>query len=257
MKKYSKIFVILLLFNGVLLAQGTAGTDAKYEYRTLIDLPTAGILKKGFVGVSMDVMPYGVVISKIEVGVFENFSFGISYGGSNIIGTGRVNWYKRPGVNLRLRILNETQSLPAVTFGFNSQGKGLYYKNLDRYEIKSPGLFAAFSKNFDFLGYLSVHGVLNYSFERNDGDKDFDLGVGVEKTLGRKVSLVAEYNFAINDNTGNALGSGKGYLNMGIRWSVGEGFTVGLDLRDLLDNKKFNGSKADRGIFVEYIKGIF
>ena len=99
--------------------------------------------------------------------------------------------------------------------------------------------------------------MINYSLEREDGDKDLNLGIGVEKTIGSRFSIITEYDFAINDNGKVSLGDGNGYLNMGARWSVGDGFTLGMDLRNLLDNKKFNSNKADRGIFVEYIKGIF
>jgi hypothetical protein len=92
--KIIRLLLLLALTSSILLAQGTAGTNAKFEYRSLVDLPTAGVLEKGYVGVSMDMMPLGVLVSKIEVGVFDNFSFGISYGGSNIIGTGEIDWYK-------------------------------------------------------------------------------------------------------------------------------------------------------------------
>lgn len=258
MKKSLILFSLLyLLVAKNILSQGTSGTDAKFEYRSLIDVQTAGILEKGYAGVTLDVMPLGVVISKIEVGVYNNFSFGISYGGSNIIGQGKIDWYKLPAVNIRLRIVNETESYPAITLGFDSQGKGTYDRNLERYQIKSPGFFAAASKNFEFFGYLSLHGVVNYSLEREDNDKDLNLAFGFEKTLGNKISIVGEYDFAVNDNTGRALGEGNGYLNLGLRWSVEDGFTLGINLRDLLDNKKFTSSKADRGIFVEYVKSIF
>jgi len=257
MKSLKIAFVLLLIAFINISAQGTAGTDAKFEYRSLVDLPSAGVLEKGFVGVTMDVLPAGVVISKMEVGVFDNFSFGISYGGGNIIGTGKVQWYKLPGINARFRVLDETEGVPALTLGFDSQGKGSYFDFEDRYEIKSPGFFAAASKNFEFVGYLSVHGMINYSLEREDGDKDLNLGIGVEKTIGSRISVIVEYDFAVNDNGKVSLGDGNGYLNMGARWSVGDGFTLGVDLRNLLDNKKFNSNKADRGIFVEYIKGIF
>ncbi len=255
--KIKFLAVIMILSVSGIYAQGTSGTDAKYEYRNLIDLPTAGIVEKGFVGVSIDVMPLGVVVSKIEVGVFDNFSFGISYGGNNIIGRGKITGYKLPGINLRARIFNESETLPAITLGFDSQGKGEFNKSLNRYEIKSPGFFAVASKNFDFYGYFSIHGLINYSLERDDNDKDLNLGFGFEKTLGPKLSIVGEYDFAINDNTNNSIGEGTGYLNLGIRWSIGDGLTLGLNLRDLLDNKKISGSRADRGIFVEYIKAIF
>ncbi|TSA28679.1 MAG: hypothetical protein D4R68_03645 [Ignavibacteriales bacterium] len=257
MKKHFLIILLSLAFSCQLFSQGTGGTNAKFEYRRLIDLPTAGILEKGFAGVTLDVMPVGVVITRIEVGVVDGFSFGISYGGQNIIGSGDIDWNKWPGVNIRARIVDETQLFPALAIGFDSQGKGAYDRDLSRYQIKSPGFFVAASKNFELFGYLSIHSVINYSMERDDGDKDLNLGVGFEKTIGSKVSFIGEYDFAVNDNTGNSLGKGNGYLNFGLRWSVGDGLTLGLDLRDFLNNKRIDGNKADRGIFVEYVKSIF
>lgn len=257
MKRSIFVFLLSTFLTINLFAQGSAGTDAKFEYRSLVDIPTAGILERGYVGISSNVLPEGVVIAKIEVGVFDNVSFGFSYGGSNVIGTGKIDWYNYPGVNIKARIIDETQSLPALTIGFDSQGKGEYFEDQSRYAIKSPGFFAAAAKNFEFLGYLSVHGIINYSLERKDNDKDLNVGIGVEKTIGGRVSLIAEYDFAINDNNPLSFGSGKGYLNLAARWSIGEGFTVGFELRDLLTNDKFNEFKADRSIYVEYISAIF
>ncbi|MFA7228431.1 MAG: hypothetical protein WC061_05290 [Melioribacteraceae bacterium] len=256
MKRTSLILIILMLAN-LVQAQGTGGTNAKFEYRNLIDLPTAGVLSRGYAGVSADVLPFGVVITKIEVGVFDGFSFGISYGGTNVIGTGSIDWYKLPAINIRARIVNETDAFPALSLGFDSQGKGQYDDNLDRFQIKSPGFFAAAAKNFELLGYLSIHALVNYSLEREDGDKDLNLGLGFEKTIGEKVSLIGEYDFAVNDNTGAALGKGNGYMNLGLRWSVGDGLTLGVNLRDIFRNKRINGHSADRGIFVEYLKALF
>lgn len=257
MKSFKIALVIIILSVSSLFAQGTAGSNAKFEYRSLIDLPTAGILEKGFVGVGLDVLPGGVVISKIEVGTFDNFSFGISYGAANLIGTGNPEWYTLPGINVRFRIVDESEGTPAISLGFDSQGKGMYFEDLKRYEIKSPGFYAAIAKNFEFLGYLSLHGIVNYSLERNDDDKDLNLGIGIEKTIGGKISLVVEYDFATNDNGSASIGDGNGYLNAGGRWSVGEGFTIGFDFRNLLRNKKLNSYSADRAIFVEYVKAIF
>jgi hypothetical protein len=256
MKKLLLFFNFILISSTVMFAQGTAGSGAKFEYRYLIDMPTAGILKKGFVGVTSDVLPQGVLIERLEVGVFDNISFGISYGGADIIGAGTPQWYKYPGVNIRFRAVNESMAFPALTFGFDSQGKGVYFDSTSRYAIKSPGFFAAASKNFSFLGYLSLHGTVNYSLESKDGEDFIDLSVGAEKTIGQNVSLIGEYDFAFNDNA-DKYGAGNGYLNVGIRWSIGEGFTLGFDLRDLLDNKKWSPSTADRALRIEYIKSIF
>ncbi len=254
-KKILFIYLLISIF-AISFAQGTSGSNAKFEYRSLVDIPSAGILEKGYVGVTMDVLPFGVVMSRIEAGVFDNFSFGISYGGANIIGTGEIEWYNMPGINARVRLMDETEKYPALTLGFDSQGKGAYNEKVDRFEIKSPGFFLAAAKNFEFLGYLSLHGTVNYSLEREDNDKDLNLSVGMEKTIGSKISFVAEYDFAVNDNGVKSFGAGNGYLNMGVRWSVGEGFTIGMDLRDMLANQKLNSYKADRAIFVEYVISI-
>jgi hypothetical protein len=257
MKKILLLGLIIIVSQIICFAQGTAGENAKFEYRTLIDMPTAGILEKGYVGSTTDVLPNGVVIEKLEVGAFDNVSFGISYGGSNLIGEGEINWYKLPGVNIRFRLFNEAITFPAISVGFDSQGKGIYHDSSGRYDIKSPGFYAAASKNFAFLGYLSLHATASYSLESKDGDNFIDLYFGVEKTLGSSLSLVAEYNFAFNDNQTKYFGSDNGYLNAGIRWSLGTGFTLEFDLRDLLDNKKLNPSIADRALKIEYIKSIF
>jgi len=257
MKKIISLFIVFILTSGLVFSQGSAGTNAKFEYRSLIDMQTAGVLEKGYVGVGIDVMPMGVLITGIEVGVFNNFSFGISYGGSNVIGSGNVDFYNLPGVYVKGRIFDEGSLMPAIAVGFDSQGKGQYLDDLNRYEIKSPGFFLAASKNFEFLGYLSIHGMLNYTLERDDNDKDLNFAFGAEKTIGGRVSVYAEYDFALNDNNPLSLGEGKGYLNLGVRWSVANGFTVGLDLRDLLSNQKVDTYSADRALFVEYIAPIF
>lgn len=248
--------LVFFLFVTTSFAQSTAGENAKFEYRFLVDMPTAGILKKGFVALSNDIMPGGIFIARMEVGVFEDVSFGISFGGANIIGSGSPKWYNLPGAHIRYKFTQESFNLPAFTIGFDSQGKGEYFDSSARYAVKSPGLFLAASKNFSFFGFLSFHGCLNYSLETKDGDNFIDWQIGAEKTIGEKVSVIAEYDFAFNDNTTKIYGEGKGYLNLGVRWTPSEGFTLGLDLRDMLDNKKWSPGAADRAIRLEFIKGI-
>ncbi len=255
MKKYLLLSVIL--FNINLFAQSSAGANANIEYPSLIDVPTAGVLDKGNVGLGVYFMPLGVVISKIEVGVFDNFSIGVSYGAANFIGMDSPKWYKLPGVSVKLRIIDESLSMPAFALGFDSQGKGEFDNELNRFKIKSSGFYFAASKNFSFLGFLGLHGALNYSLENEDGDKDIDFSFGFEKTLGSNLSVVGEYDLAINDNARRSYGAGNGYLNMGVRWSFGNGLTLGFDLRDLLSNKKLNTASADRAVKVEFIKSMF
>lgn len=258
MKKFALLFIISFLTLQITYAQGTAGENAKYEYRQLIDMPTAGVIQKGSFGLNTELLPFGTLIIKLEAGIIENLSFGISYGGSNIIGSGDIDWYPfPPGVNLRFRLFDESMVIPAITLGFDTQGKGQYFNDEKRYEIKSPGVFAAACKNFSVLGYLSLHGEINYSIlDDKDGDNFINLMVGAEKTLGSVFSILAEYNFAFNDNSTDGFGEGKGYLNMGIRWSIANGITFGFDLRDLLGNSSFDTNAADRGLVIEFVQKI-
>lgn len=258
MKNLSFFFLILLSFVNLSFAQGTAGDKAKYEYRNLIDMPTAGIMDRGVVGVNTELLPFGTVIAKVEAGIFDNISIGLSYGGSNIIGSGDPDWYPfPPGVNFRFRLMDETILTPSITLGFDTQGKGEYFNDQKRFAIKAPGFFAAASKNFALLGYLSLHGTVNYSpLENKDGDNFVNLMVGAEKTLGSQFSILLEYNLALNDNSTDVYGEGKGYLNFGVRWSIADGVTVGFDLRDLLENRKWNANSADRALMIEFTQQI-
>jgi hypothetical protein len=239
-----------------LRAQSSAGENATTEYRYLIDMPAAGVVDRGMVAVNFDFMPQGAVLGKIDVGVFENFCFGVSYGGANVIGSGDVDWYKNPGVNVKLKLLSESLVTPSLSFGFDSQGKGVFFDSTNRYEIKSPGVFIAGSKNFAFLGYMGLHATINYTLEEDDGDNFVNLMLGFEKTIGSQVSFMIDYNFAFNDNSTEYFGKGDGYLNLGVRWNPAPGFTLGFDLRDLLDNRKWSPGAADRALRLEYMRQI-
>ena len=241
---------------------GSAGSNAQVESRYLIDMPTAGILHNGMIGMSVHFYEESGVLMSLEAGAFNRLTFGLSYGGTNIIGTGQVQWNRFPGVNIRFRLLDETVGFPAVTLGFDSQGKDAYISEYDRYLYKSPGFFAVGSKYFNILGYLGFHGGINYSLENKDGNKNINFFVGADKTIGSDISIMAEYNFGFNDNYGNYLltgnpavlaQSGPSYINAGARWSVGNGFTVEFDYKNLLDLKK---TGSIRMIRIEYVQSL-
>ena len=236
-------------------AQSNAGEGATYEPTMLIDKPTAGMLSKGGYLVQAGFFQRGGVLFGVSVGLLDLFSFGISYGGTEIIGSNEPTMNPLPGVNVKLRLFDESTIIPAIAVGFDSQGKEPYLDGLDRYSIKSPGFYAVASQNYAMMGNLSVHGGLNYSTERNDGDKDLSAFVGAEKSLGSAVSFLAEYDFAINDNNGRAVGKGRGYLNFGLRWSWGKGLVVGFDLKNITKNQD-NVSVGNRTLQIEYVNSF-
>lgn len=251
MRKLLFTMVLLMFFIEFLASQSSAGASATFEQRFIVDMPTAGILKQNSVSLDADFFSNGGLMLRLTASAFNRLNFGISYGGSNIIGNGKVNWYKTPGVNLKVRLINEARDFPAISIGFDSQGREEYIDSLKRYEIKSPGFFAVASKSFKVLGYSSIHGGINYSLEKSDGDASLNYYIGFDKTIGDDMTFSAEYNFAMNDN--KALGKGKGYLNMGIRWSLGNGFTIEFNWKDVLANK---GPGNSRVVKLEYIQSF-
>ena len=248
------LIAILLLIVTIetAIAQSYAGDGATVEPTMLIDKPTAGLLKRGAYSITSNFYQEGGVLLGISVGMFDPFMFGISYGGTNIIGPNKIEMNPMPGINAKLRIVSESSVMPALAIGFDSQGKEPYVDSLSRYTIKSPGVYIAASKNYEFLGNLSVHGGLNKSMETNDGDKDLDMYVGAEKSIGRDISIMLEYDFAENDNNNHAIGKGNGYLNFGFRWTWGKGLVVGFNLKNITKNQN-NVDVANRTLQIDYI----
>lgn len=233
-------------------AQSNAGEGANIEPTMLVDRPTAGMLHRGNYYISANFYQRGGVLFSVAVGLLDRFSFGISYGGTDVLGSEKPQMNPNPGVNVKLRVLEESAVAPAVAIGFDSQGKEPYVDSLNRYTIKSPGFYAVASQNYAFAGNLSIHGGVNLSTERDDGDKDLNFFFGAEKSLGKDISLLAEYDLAINDNSADALGRGRGYLNLGLRWSWGKGLVIGLDLKNIMKNQP-NVKVGNRTIQIEYV----
>ncbi len=204
----------------------------------IVDTPTAGTLMRGSFRARINVYPEGGILAGVSAGITDRFMFGISYGGTNIIGTGDIDWNKQIGANVRYRLFEEDYFIPAILIGYDSQGFGSYIDSTRRYINKSMGVFAAASKNFEFLGTLGFHGGVNYSFENNDGDKDLNLFAGVEKSLNPELTLLGEYDFAFNDDGPNSVGEGKGYLNAGVRWVFAGKLEITFILKDILKNRR-------------------
>mgnify|MGYP003326574731 FL=1 len=109
-------------------------------------------------------------------------------------------------------------------------------------DIKAMGLYAASSKNWVTpLGNLGLHFGTNYNFvEINDGDDDLNYFIGADIEFNPELSLLMEYNAALNENdmTAQNIAINKGgYLNAAIRWTFVERLHIELDFNNLLFDK--------------------
>jgi hypothetical protein len=81
------LFVVLINY---LLGQGSAGTSANFQQRFIVDMPTAGLLKSNSVALDADFFTDGGLMLRLTASAFNRLNFGISYGGTKIIGNGNV-----------------------------------------------------------------------------------------------------------------------------------------------------------------------
>ena len=244
---------ILVLILGVLMPQ-TVRAQGETQPRWLVDSPTAGLLPKGSFSVDVRLYDDNGILTLLEVGLLDRAGVGFSFGGQRLVGNQEVKWNPRVEFMGRVRVVEEGFSVPAVAVGYHSQGYGAFDKELDRYTTKSKGFYAALSKNFgSAMGDMGLHAGVNRSREDADGDKDFSGFLGVDKQVGKSLVLLAEYDFALNDNEDNTLGSGRGLMNVGGRWAASKQLALEVDFKNVFRDGHRNPN-PDREIRLLYFE---
>jgi len=230
-----KVFITLILIfaSTISLAQPDA-----LHLGNLIDMPTARHATPGQFEAELRMYNNGGLLTTITIGIMDRFEFGISYGGENIIGTGEANMNPRPELHVRCLFKDEQFLFPAILVGFHSQGYGPYSKFQNRYALKSKGIYIVASKNTSFLGGLGIHGGVNKSLETDDGDSDINSFGGCHKQIGSALILLCDYDMALNDNGSKTQGSGEGYFNAGVRWSLAQQVYIDFAWKNIFENVK-------------------
>jgi len=221
------------------------------ETRYIVDMPTAGVVAKGEYAIGLYAFGSNGVMAEFSAGLFTNLNAGISFGGTEILGSATPVWQELPGLHIRFRPFDETRNFPAVVIGASTQGRGAYSSAAKEFQVQSPGIFLAASKSFRWLGTLAWHGGLNYSFEPSPDERQLNAYLGFEKSIGNPISLTIEYNAALYGDSSPLVEKG-GLLNAGIRCSFGRGFTLELQLQDLLQHYRTTDD-ITRTLAVEYI----
>ncbi|OGF97989.1 MAG: hypothetical protein A2Z06_03645 [Candidatus Glassbacteria bacterium RBG_16_58_8] len=237
-------WILTLLIGSMLGGSGHREALAQDFYtRDIIDTPTAGLLPRGSYLLGLRAYPEGGIIAMIGVGLLERLELGLSFGGTNVIGDGDVDW--NPGVEFagRYRLFDETLATPALAIGFDSQGWGRYRREAERYDVKSRGFYGVLGKNYSFLGQLGIHLGANVSLEGKGDDKHRpNIFFSLQKSLNPDLYIVAEYDLPITGNSvAEDIDSGVGFINAGVRFLVDEHLFIELDLRNINQNAKDSG----------------
>ncbi len=234
-----------------LFGDGAAGEKAVFETRYIVDMPTAGVIPKSHYSGFITLFQSGGLVGELIVAPFENFNMGLSFGGTNIIGSGEVVFQELPGAYLKYRIVDEKTEMPAICIGVLTQGFGPFIESESRFLTLSPGIFLAVSKNFSyFLGEIALHGGLCYSLEQKPSNRSPNLYAGFEQSLGSYLALNFETNLNLDENSSTM--ANKGLFNASLRWGVTRNVTFELVFRDL--SRHYRGSEGFiRVVRIEYV----
>lgn len=255
--KTNKVYLFVLICSFLIFfdtfsadAQGSAGSTPVYESRYAVELPTAGVIPKNSYSAYLMFFEQGGALFAFDVSPLTNFSIGVSYSGTGIIGLGTIIGQGLPGVQARFRIVNETFNFPAILIGWDNQGRGKYDFGKKRFRTLSPGFFASASKNFKWsLGNLALHGGVTYSIEQKPSKRMVNCYAGAEQSIYKSLAVNVEFNPGFDD-----IDELKRYalLDAAIRWSFIQNFTLEFKLTDILRSRK-DTDEISRSFGIEFV----
>ncbi|MDZ7859714.1 MAG: hypothetical protein U5O15_03440 [Candidatus Krumholzibacteriota bacterium] len=246
---YSFLLAVLIVFAGFGRSYGQFREDIR-----IVESPTAGIIPHGSYMYDGSVGPLNSLLFGCDVGFRDRLMIGVSFGLQNFIGRGEITSNDRPGIRIRLRLIEEIIGGPALAVGINTQGQERWLQNWERYERKSKGFYAVLSKSYYMLRYFSLHCGVNYSLE-NKYEEGPDLFAGLTLEAFSGLVLMVEYSGAYDDDNGDipsCLTRGKGYLDTGVRIDYKENLRLKFLFKDLLDNYTAN-SGISRAVGISYV----
>ena len=237
----------ILLFLMCTFLQYTHSTAGNiFIPRKIIDSPTAGNPAQGAYHLDFKILPGGIIQGEFILGLFDRLYVGIAYGGSNLIGAGKMTANQGIGLLSQIRILDENLALPALAVGYSNQSVGPYQSSNGLYHIHAKGIYLVASKNYRLLGNLGFHTGINYRIEEQDPHSN--IFFMLNKDISSELSFSFEYDAALNDN---ALEFG--YLNTGITWILSNRLQLEFDIKDILGHTRFlDANRELRIIYMEH-----
>jgi hypothetical protein len=238
---------IVLLFLAVPLTVHAQGVEV--WPRHVIDMPTAWTQPPTGFDLSVRAYGDGGALIGLNVGISNQFTFGASYGGTNILGEKPFEWNRAPGLMIRYILLDSrppsstgstlSYAWPDLSIGFESQGYGAFNDSTGRYANKSRGFYVVASQRYEFFQNLDFHGGVNYSLERGDRDSDINFFFGTALAFNQDFELLGEYDFAFNDDKSKTrFGTGNGYLNAGLRLRIRDVIYLEVFVKNMTQNRR-------------------
>ncbi len=205
----------------------------------LLDTPTAESLPARTFGLTSRVFSGGGVLTYFDFGVLNRLSIGASITLEHLIGTNDEHIkILIPALQLKYRVYDGGEIMPAVAFGFDNQGFK-YDHHEDEYEEKGKGIYMALTKEVFFTGFI-LNGGVNYTVNGFKFDK-FAGFAGASLSVAEGASLIFEWD--------NIRTFDESRLNGAARFYFTDNFSADVALRN------FN-NKAERIVQIKYTCSI-
>jgi len=229
MKK--RFYFITLALMGVLplaLSAREKVVSVSSPLTEIIDTPTAEVVNNYGYTVNFRFGSEGALQTKTSFGLFPRLNLGFGLDGEQVLGTGDARLNK-PTINVKFRIFDGKQLLPALALGYDGQGY-VWNKQVDEYEQREKGFYLVAAEEFIFPDLWLNIGVNNYDFQEGDATRCFGgLSYIYAKTLG----ALFEYDHASEYD--------ERRINFGLKYFVTPVFTVdalGRNIPDGLEGEK-------------------
>lgn len=168
-----------------------------YGDEYLINMPTNKIIPLSNFGIEIRIEGNGLFFGRLSVSPFNNFSFGISSGGDNIIGTDKIKFYS-PGVQLKFMS------------DYKQFNYGLGYDNNEFFPIGMYGILG-----YNFFNKIILCGGINYY------DK-LKLFAGAEIGILSRITGIMEWYDEI--------------INVGVRWYLSDELSFNFNFNSVNKN---------------------
>jgi len=244
MKKFMYIFMIFIFL---------LNTSISSEIITLIDVPTAYTLLRGYYNIDFLNYGNGGILTRIAIGLTDRITLGIIEDIDNAIGKEKPDW-NIPGVMAKINILYPDSNKTGVAIGYDVLLMGEYGKVYNN-EITDDlvyGAYIAFTKPVSlFSGQQFWHFGIRFPIlppAAREKGKNISLYTGLSININSELLLIGEIeNIYLTGNRG-----AQTIYNTGIKYWFSEYLNVGLNFQYTSAKSINPDEKVSRSLKLEY-----
>lgn len=205
----------------------------------VIDIPTADVVDHYGYNVNFRFGSEGALQTKTAFGIFPRLNMGFGLDAERVLGSrdARMN---RPTLNVKFRLFDGTDVLPALAIGYDGQGY-VWSKAIDEYEQREKGLYAVLSREIITPDLMLHLGANHFDFEHGNSTRGF---VGLAYTIEQIVGLMAEWDHATEFK--------ERRVNFGLKYYVTPVFTVDAIGRNIPKAPRSDSRETERIVRLSY-----